>query len=73
MKKYIVLLSITFIWSNLFLILALNENNTPSEGLEALTSLGNFVLYAALSVVGIIVFIIGLIKYIVYIKRNKNK
>lgn len=73
MKKYIVLLSVAFIWSNLFLILALNENSTHSEGLGALTSLGNFVLYAGLSVVGIVVFIIGLIKYILYIRRNKNK
>ena len=73
MKKYIVLLSIAFIWSSLFMILAINENNTPSEGLGALTSLGNFVLYAGLSVLGIVVFIIGLIKYIVYIKRNKKK
>ncbi|WP_054741453.1 hypothetical protein [Cellulosilyticum ruminicola] len=72
MKKHKIFLSSAFIWSVVFFGLAIYENSTKSQGLSALTSLGNFVLYAGLSIIGIVALVIGVIKWL-YDKNHSKK
>ncbi len=60
-----------FIWIIVFLMLAIKANREATVGLAALTSLGNFVMYAILCIVGISLFIIGAIIW--FIRSNSNK
>lgn len=72
MKKYRIFFVADLIWSTTFLILAARANRQSATGLEALESLGDFIMYALLCIAGVIAFIIGMIIWLIRCKFHKR-
>lgn len=73
MKKYRIFYVLDLIWIFYFFLKAVIENSSSKTGLAALESLGDFVLYSGLCILGILVLIIVIIIHLISIKRGKIK
>lgn len=62
MKKYRIFYVLDSIWIIYFFLKAVIENYFSKTGLAALESLGNFVLYCGLCIIGILALVIVIIK-----------
>ena len=71
MKKYRIFYVLDSIWIFFFFLKAVIENSSSKTGLAALESLGDFVLYSVLCIIGILALIIVMIIHKISIKRRK--
>ncbi|ADL53291.1 hypothetical protein [Clostridium cellulovorans] len=71
MRKYRIFYVLDSIWIVFFFLKAVIENNSSKTGLVALESLGHFVLYSILCIIGILALVIVMIIHKISIKKRK--